>query len=126
MRGVVFDTGALLALERGTLRMRQRFEALVANSVVPKVPTPILAEWWRKGRREKERMAILRSLQQEPLSPYAAKLAGVAMGVVRGATIIDAIVMAAASVRSDIVFTSDPEDLERLREVFPDVLVVRV
>jgi len=91
--------------------MRQRF--VISNGVIPKGPTPILAEWWRKRKREKERMTLLRSVHQEPLSAYAAKLAGVALGVIRDATIIDAIVM-------------DPDDLQRLRQVFLDVLVVGI
>jgi hypothetical protein len=37
------------------------------------------------------------------------------------ATVVDALVMAAASIRGDTVYTSDPEDLRRLLEVFPGV-----
>jgi hypothetical protein len=37
------------------------------------------------------------------------------------AGVVDALVMAAASVRGDTVYTSDLKDLARLLEVFPDV-----
>jgi hypothetical protein len=42
------------------------------------------------------------------------------------ATLIDAIVMASAATRGDIVYTSDVDDLERLRVFFPTVKVLSV
>jgi len=47
-------------------------------------------------------------------------LAGEAIGLVQ-ATVVDALVMAAAWIRSDTVYTSDLGDLGRLLEVFPAV-----
>ncbi len=55
-----------------------------------------------------------------------AKLAGEAMAEVRGATTVDAIVMASAAQRGDAVYTSDVDDLERLRAFFPSVRVFHV
>jgi hypothetical protein len=52
-------------------------------------------------------------------------IAGEALAAVPGATAIDAIVMASAAQRGDAVFTSDVEDLDRLRRHFPDVRVFR-
>jgi len=40
--------------------------------------------------------------------------------------VVDALVMAAASIQSDTVYTSDLDDLERLLEVFPDVRIAAV
>ncbi|MBS2015032.1 MAG: hypothetical protein JST00_19230 [Deltaproteobacteria bacterium] len=42
----------------------------------------------------------------------------------RRSTAVDAIVMASAAARGDVVFTDDPDDLERLRAFFPTVRVV--
>jgi len=42
-----------------------------------------------------------------------------ASGLVRGATTIDAIVMASAAARGDIVYTSDVSALEALRRSVP-------
>jgi predicted nucleic acid-binding protein len=122
---LAFDTGALIALERGHHGIRKvvRVAFEIATPIV--VTTPVLAEWWREGKREKERAEILRSLLIEPPDAHVAKLAGCAVGLV-GAGVVDALVMAAASIRKDIVFTSDPADMERLQEVFPDVPVERV
>lgn len=118
------DTGALIALER----RKQRMADLVARARLRRdkliVPQVVLAEWWR-GRSD-FREKILAMLVIEPLTNTCAKLAGEAVAHVRGASTIDAIVMASAASRSDPVFTSDPSDLERLRAYFPNVRVLSV
>jgi hypothetical protein len=45
---------------------------------------------------------------------------------VRDAKTVDAIVMASAASRGDVVYTSDVDDLERLRAYFPAVRVLAV
>jgi hypothetical protein len=72
------------------------------------------------------RDAILASVDVEPLTTGLAKVAGEALAAVHEATIVDAIVMASAAARGDIVYTSDVEDLERLRRHFPGVRVLGV
>lgn len=47
-------------------------------------------------------------------------------GAVRGATAIDAIVVASAALRGDAVLTSDPHDLLRLADYFGGVRVLSV
>ncbi len=55
------------------------------------------------------------------LDAVIAKTAGEAMAAIRGATVIDAIVMASAARRDDVVYTSDVGDLTRLQAFFPQV-----
>jgi hypothetical protein len=65
----------------------------------------------------------------EDLDKHLAMAAGVALGMVPGATAIDTIVMASAAKRGDIVYTSDPDDLEALRlgvPAFAGVQIVKV
>jgi predicted nucleic acid-binding protein len=119
---IVFDTGALIALERRRHRMLAVFRQAREARIPIVVPTPVIAEWWRVGKGEKERERILFALVQEPPDTRVAKLAGAAMGRI-GASVVDALVMAAASVRGDTVFTSDIEDLEKLTAFFPGVRV---
>lgn len=45
------------------------------------------------------------------------------MAAVRGSTSVDAIVVASAARRGDAVYTSDVDDLERLRAFFPSVRI---
>jgi predicted nucleic acid-binding protein len=122
--GATFDTGALIALERRNPRMRNVVTRAVALGVRITVPVAVVTEWWR-GRTD-ARQLILDSLTVEPLSERIAKLAGEAIAGVRGATAIDAMVMASAALRGGVVYTSDVDDLERLRHHFPTVRVLSV
>jgi hypothetical protein len=88
------------------------------------VPAAVVIEWWRG--RSKRRDDILASVDVEPLDETLAKVAGEAMAAVGGATVVDAIVMASASRRGDVVYTSDEKDLLRLRVFFPNARVLRV
>lgn len=119
---ITFDTGALIGLERRRPHVRRVHQTALLEGIPVIVPSVVVAEWWRRGRREKERAQILRTLVVEPPSDYVARLAGVAVGLV-GAGVVDAIVMASASLRSGFVYTSDVDDLGRLTEVFPKVQV---
>ena len=120
---VMLDTGALIALERRHDAMRRIHRAALEEGYVVATITPVVAEWWRKGKREKERLGILRSLHVEAPALHIARLAGEAVGIL-GANVVDALVMAAASVRGDTVYTSDVSDLQTLRRVFANVEVV--
>ncbi len=59
-----------------------------------------------------------------PLDAPLAKMAGEATAKVKGATLIDAVVMAAAARTDGVVYTSDFDDLTRLQAVFPAVRVL--
>lgn len=121
----MFDTGALIALERGDQQMRKVHRLAIVHDYPMVAITPVIAEWWRRGKREKERAGLLRTLVIEPPDVHVARLAGEAIGLVQ-ATVVDALVMAAASIRSDTVYTSDVGDLEHLLEVFPAVELAQV
>lgn len=122
MSTVTFDTGALIALERRRLRMWQVVRRVAELGMVPMVPADAVAEWWR-GRSD-IREHILGFVVVEPLTESLARVAGEALAQVAGATTVDAIVMASAAQRGDVVYTADPLDLERLRSVFPAVKVL--
>ena len=124
--GLTFDTGALIGLERRRHAMRAVYATAVAHRGPITVPAIVIAEWWRAGLLETERATILRSVRVEPLTDYVARLVGVAVGLVRGAGTVDAVVMASASLRGDIVYTSDPDDLAMLQATVPQFANVRV
>lgn len=122
MIGLTFDTGALIALERRRPRMRAVLERAHATDQRITVPADVVGEWWRGRTDTRER--ILESVDIEPLSEALAKIAGEALAHVRGATLVDAIVMASAASRGDVVYASDVHDLERLTVHFPSVRVL--
>lgn len=117
--GLTLDTGALIALERRRQRMARVYATAVADGLVVTVPAVVVAEWWR-GRSE-AREAILRGVRVESTTAEVGRLAGEALAATPGATAIDAIVMASAARRGDLVYTSDFADLARLQKYFPTV-----
>ena len=123
MTGITFDTGALIALERRRQRMKEIVERALAKDQPLTVPADVVGEWWR-GRTDL-RDAILESVDVEPLTEALAKLAGEALAAVKGARLVDAIVMASAASRGDIVYSTDVDDLERLQGYFPSVRLLR-
>jgi predicted nucleic acid-binding protein len=126
--GVTFDTGALISVERRRERARKVFERLRELDILITAPLPVIGEWWR-GRTD-WREKILASVRVEPLTLGMVKLAGEALASVsgtsvrRGPGIVDAIVMASAASRGDVVYTGDVDDLERLQSFFPEVRVL--
>lgn len=122
--GLTFDTGMLIALERRQQRAAQIFAVAVDAGERITVPAPVVAKWWR-GRTD-AREDLLESVDVEPMTEALGRLAGEALAQVRNATAIDAIVMASAALRGDAVYTSDFDDLDRLRRVFKSVRVVKI
>lgn len=122
IRGLTLDTGALVAIERRKQRGNQLLELAKQRLAVLAVPIPVIAEWWRGRTDVRER--ILEVVNVEPLSLAVAKAAGEAQANIPGSTAIDAVVMAFAASRGDVVFTGDRKDLERLRSFFPTVRVL--
>ncbi len=124
MIGLTFDTGALIALERRRQRMARVYRTAVDDGLPVTVPCAVIAEWWR-GRSD-ARETILRGVRVEPLDARIAKLAGEALAAVPGGTAVDAIVMASAALRGDVVYTTDVADLLALQSFFPGVRVLAV
>ncbi len=122
IRGITLDTGALVAIERRKQRGTQLLELARQRLAVLSVPVPVIAEWWRGRTDVRER--ILDVVNVEPLSLAVAKAAGEAQASVARSTALDAIVMAFAASRGDVVFTGDTVDLDRLRAFFPTVRVL--
>lgn len=124
MIGLTFDTGALIALERRRPRMREILERAVESNQRVIVPADVVTEWWRGRTEIRER--ILDWVEVEPLTEPLARIAGEALAAVKGSTLVDAVVMASAASRGDVVYTSDVADLEALRRHFPTVRVLAV
>ena len=124
---LTFDTGALIGLVRSRHHMRKVYHTALVHDIVMTVPAVVVAEWWRSGVKEKERAKILRSLVVEPTNEYVARLAGAALTLLPKAQTIDALVLASASQRSgEVVYTSDPKDLEMLRASVPFFAALRI
>lgn len=119
---IVFDTGALIALERRKQRIIGVWKAARRAERPVLVPGIVIAEWWR-GRTDL-REAILSAVTVVPVDEPLGKLSGEALGSIPDATIVDATVMAVAARLDAVVYTSDVDDLECLRAFFPGVRVL--
>src|SRR5258706_11908570 len=117
--GLTFDTGALIALERRTQRIWEIYRTALLDRITITVPVAVVIEWWRGRSDVRER--ILGGVRVEPLHTALAQIAGEALALVKSASPVDAVVMASAALRGDVVYTSDIQDLERLRRYFPGV-----
>ncbi len=118
------DTGALIGLERRTERMKAVIARIVARQLPVTIPSVVVAEWYRAQRDAKRILALAKSV--EPVTGTLAELAGKALRATGGSNTIDAIVMASAAQRGDIVYTSDVDNLLGFADVFPEVRVFGV
>lgn len=123
-RGLTFDTGALIAVERRGQRMKQILAGARTLRVPITVPAVVVAEWWRGQSGAVAR--ILEGVVIEPLSEPLARRAGEVLARTGEANAVDAIVVTSAAQRGDVVYTSDVGDLTRLAEHFPGVRILQV
>jgi predicted nucleic acid-binding protein len=111
--GTTYDTGALLAAEANRRDLWVLHARSLQRGERPVVPAAVLAQAWRGGPQA----ALSRLLQGcviEELDEQRARAAGVVCARSRTRDIVDAIVVAGALARADLVVTSDAGDLERL------------
>jgi predicted nucleic acid-binding protein len=126
MLSYVFDTGALIAAERGKERASRFLRLVRSGRARILVPLPVVTEWWR-GRTDAREEILAAS--RVVATVEIAKSAGVALARVKGVhpgLTIDAFVMATAALLDAIVVTGDPRDFERLSVHFPGVSVLAV
>jgi predicted nucleic acid-binding protein len=125
MAGLTLDTGALIGFERQDRRTLTHLKLAQELGYELTVPTPVVVEAWRGGSRSARIALLLEGCIIEPLLSELARIAGEAIAAVKGAGVVDAVVMASAASRGDRVLTSDLRDLERLRSYFPAVRLLR-
>lgn len=108
-RGVTFDTGVLIALERRHAGALALLRACRMSRASITIPAAVVAEWWRGTHR-----ALLEIGSIEPLSADLAQRAGERLAETRGSNAVDATVVASAARRGDLIVTGDAADLRRL------------
>jgi hypothetical protein len=114
-RGVVLDSGAFIAIERGNgtmVRLAQRF----VDHRVPLVTSAgVVAQVWPGGSRRQVPVAfLLRHTTVVDLTHSVARVLGRMLGATRTADPVDAHVVLIARERDWPVLTSDPDDLRAL------------
>jgi predicted nucleic acid-binding protein len=117
-RGVTFDTGVLIALERRHAGALALLRACRMSRASITIPAGVVAEWWRGAHR-----ALLDVGSVEPLSPQLAERAGELLAETKGSNAIDATVVASAAQRGDVIVTGDAGDLRLLAASLRNVAV---
>ncbi|HEV2372485.1 MAG TPA: hypothetical protein VGS19_09955 [Streptosporangiaceae bacterium] len=114
MNGVTYDSGALIAAERGERRMWARHRALLLRRVVPVVPAPVVAQCWRGTSRQAQLGRLLAGCEVETLDNTRARATGTLAGRAHTTDIVDACVVEGALRRDDLVVSSDEGDLSAI------------
>jgi hypothetical protein len=112
--GVTYDTGALIAADRGERRMWARHRSLLALREVPTVPAPVVAQSWRGGGRQALLAGLLTGCDVEALDDGQARPVGTLATRAATADIVDACVVEGALRRHDLVVSSDEDDLQAI------------
>jgi len=113
--GAVLDAGALIGFERSDRTVVAIVARALAHGDVVVVPTGVVAQVWRDGRRQARLARLLGSPCCEivPLDDRTARAAGQLCGVAGTADIVDSVVVVARR-RELRVVTSDAGDLRHL------------
>src|SRR5271169_4720090 len=111
--GIVLDSGALIALDRGDKRMIALLRQALAQHLTFRVPSGVVGQAWRDGRVQVTLARFLRIDEVEiiPLDEQLARACGELCGATNTSDIIDASVVILARERRDRIVTSDPHDL---------------
>jgi predicted nucleic acid-binding protein len=120
-RGITFDTGVLIALERRHAGALALLKACRLSRAPITIPASVVAEWWRGSHRRLLEIGVL-----EPLTPTLAESAGLLLAKTRGDNAVDATVVASAAQRGDLVATGDLRDLRDLAQYAHNVTVVSI
>ena len=123
--GYTYDSGALIAAERGDAKMWIMHNDMVSAGVRPVVPAGVLAQVWRGGSDRQALLAqMLKQCQVEPLEEGMAKQVGVALQKAGKSDVVDASVVVSAIGRGDSVVTSDPQDIQDILDALGEQVKV--
>jgi predicted nucleic acid-binding protein len=124
VKGVTYDTGALLAAERNDRRMWALHAGFLAEEVLPIVPAPVLAQAWRGGAKQASLSRLLALCEVEPMSEEQARAVGRLASRSRHDDIVDLAVVEGAVRRRDAIVTSDANDIRRIAAALVEHVVL--
>ena len=113
MAAFVFDTGALIAIERGDRNVAAMLAAAAKDGTEARTSSTCVAQVWRNPTRQARLARALVGFVECDLDTQAARDCGVLLARSDTADIADAAVSLLAS-DGDTLLTSDPEDIKRL------------
>ena len=113
MRPVVYDTGVLIAADRGQRRTWAEHRVRLEAGIIPLVPSPVVAQASRSPKQAQMRL-LLRGCEVVAFDATAAHLAGSLLGKTRTKDVVDAAVAVLSIRRGADVVSDDAEDIRGL------------
>jgi hypothetical protein len=110
---IVLDAGALIALERNDREMWAALKVASASGGDVLVPSTALAQVWRGTPSQAHLARALALCVIAPFDPLA-RAVGTLCGRAGAADVCAAHVALVAARRGEVLYTSDPKDLQRL------------
>lgn len=130
MSTLVLDSGALIALERGSRRMLAVLDQVTRGPDQVVLPRSVIAQVWRGTPRQANIARLVNlapgddgSVVIDELTEQRAKEIGITIGETSHPDIVDVHVAIAASERGHGVLTSDDDDIAK---VDPGLVIVHV
>jgi hypothetical protein len=122
VRGLTFDAGALIAIDRNAETARALLRRARAHRWPILVPAGALAQAWRSGARQARLAAFLGVIDGPtvlPLTERDARAVGELCGRTGTADVVDASVIVCALLYQHHIVTSDPTDMRLLNPGVP-------
>ncbi|MDP2055964.1 MAG: PIN domain nuclease [Acidobacteriota bacterium] len=116
MTGITFDTGGLIALDRGDRRVLALVARAAERGLRVTVPATALAQAIRHPARQVRLTRLVRHVGTDLMALDApdATVAGLLLAATRTSDIVDAHVVVCARRADQVIVTSDGDDLRRL------------
>jgi hypothetical protein len=114
MAALIFDSGALIALERGDRAVGALIAAAAQDGIDAITSSVCVAQVWRDPARQQAKLARgLAGFSERPLDAPQARREGLLLARTGTSDVVDAAVVTLAE-NGDTIVTSDPRDIERL------------
>jgi hypothetical protein len=110
---IVYDSGALIAADRGNRLALRQHDKYLAQGISPRVPAGVLAQVWRGGPQP-ELSRVLDGCVVEDLDEPRARAVGALCAVAESSDVVDGSVVMLAELLGAAIVTSDADDLRRL------------
>ncbi len=116
--GLTLDSGALIALERGNLRMRRLLERAERRGLPVALPVSVLAQCWRGTPRQAQLARYLLADTEHVEIVDLEKSSALRIGLLAGRSghcdVVDLHVAVCARDRGHAVVTSDRQDIAKI------------
>jgi hypothetical protein len=111
----VLDAGAFVAIEKRDRRVGAMLRVLQQRRVPVGTSSGVVAQVWRDGRRQALLARLLSGVDVRALAPGDDRRTGELLALAKTDDVIDAHLVLGVD-DEDRVFTSDPDDIDRLLE----------